>query len=339
MTANAILAMRMRRQTWIPIGLVLLIAAGILAAVLLRKNSPPEAARLLPEADGLIYINLRPLRALTRFDRKPVEHDADYQAFIDTTGIEVERDLQEAAFALSRRPDPNGPNGPLAYTEVFVGHFDSKRLGDYLAKAATSKEIYADTNIYLIPHEGRMVRVALLGVDIVAASNTPTPEQIHAVLDRHHTAALSFTGSTLLRAHYSDIPLLSMAWAIGKSDLILAPENAPPTYDTYFKKYWFNSMLQQNATIIASARYVRALHLRVEEIAATPEAARESAETLKVGLETIRAIQSGAEPNMQEMLHSITVEQTGNRAVVKAVVPVALLEKTFGQPGAKATQK
>jgi hypothetical protein len=34
------------------------------------------------------------------------------------------------------------------------------------------------------------------------------------------------------------------------------------------------------------------------------------------------------------MLGSITIEQAGNRAVVKAVVPVALMEKTFGQPSA-----
>lgn len=319
----------MRRQTWVPIGLVLLIAAGILAAVLLRKNSPPEAARLLPEADGLIYINLKPLRALTHFDRKPVEHDADYQAFIDATGIEVERDLQEAAFALSHRPHPNGPDGPLAYTEVFIGHFDSRRLGGYLAKAATSKENYADTDIYLIPHEGRTVRVALLGIDTVAASNAPTPEQIHAVLDRYHTAALSFTGSTLLRAHYGDIPLLSMAWAIGRSELMLIPLQQMLPTDTAIAK---------NATIVASARYVRSLQLRIEEIAASPEAAKDSADSLRLMVQLIRAVQSGADADTQALLQSITVDQSGNRAVVKATVPISLVEKTFGQPGAAHPQ-
>src|ERR1700719_1778729 len=162
----------MRKQTWIPIGLVLLIFAAILAAVLLRKNAPPEAARLLPEADALLYVNLKPLRAVTHFDRRPIEHDADYQAFIDATGIEVERDLDEAAFALSRRPNPNGPDGPLAFTEIFIGHFDRHRLADYLSKNSSSTENYAGSIIYVIPHEGRTVRVALLGVDTAAASNT-----------------------------------------------------------------------------------------------------------------------------------------------------------------------
>jgi len=320
----------MRRRTWVPIALVLLIAAAILAAVLLRKSSPPEAARLLPEADGLVYINLKPLRALTHFDRKPVEHDPDYQAFIDATGIQVERDLEEAAFALSRRTDPSGPDGPLAYTEVFVGHFDGKRLADYLSKNASSKENYADTDIYLIPHEGRTVRVALLGVDIVAASNTPTPEQIHAVLDRYHTAALSFTGSSLLKAHYRDVPLLSMAWAIGRSELALLPiQQVLPA----------NPAISKNAIIVVSARYVRSLQLRIEEIALSPEAAKESAEQLALLLQVLRAVQSSSDPDVQAVLQSVAVEQSGNRAVVKATIPVPLLEKTFAQPGPKAEQK
>lgn len=315
----------MRKQTWIPIGLVLLILAAILAAVLLRKNSPPEAARLLPEADGLLYVNLKPLRAITHFDRKPVEHDADYQVFIDGTGIEIERDLEEAAFALSRRPDPNGPNGPLAFTEVFVGHFDSHRLADYLNKIAASKENYAGTDIYLIPHESRTVRVALLGVDTAAASNTPTPEQIHAVLDRYHTAALSFSGSSLLNEHYHDVPVLSLAWAIGKSDLLLSPlqQMLPST-----------AAVPPNAIIVASARYVRALHLRVEEFTTSSDAAKNSADSLRTMLQLVRTLQSGSDADVQEMLRSISIDQTGDRAIVKAVVPLALLEKTFGQPGA-----
>lgn len=319
----------MRKRSWIPIALVLLIAAAILVAVLLRKNSPPETARLLPEADAIIYINLKPVRTLTHFDRKPVEHDLEYQAFIDATGIEVERDLDEAAFALSRRADPSGPNGPIAYTEVFAGHFDSRRLADYLSKAASAKENYAGTDIFVIPNQGRSVRVALLGVDIVAASNTPTPEQIHAVLDRYHTAALSFTGSTLLSAHYRDVPLLSMAWAMGRSDLLLIPlHEMLPT----------SNALPKNAILIASARYVRALHLRIEEIAASPEAAKDSADSLRLMLQLVRSLQGDTDPDVQEMLRSARIDQSGNNAIVNATVPVSLLEKTFGQPDRKASQ-
>ena len=44
----------------------LLIVAAVLVllgvAVFLRSKAPPEAARLLPESDGIVYINLKPVR-------------------------------------------------------------------------------------------------------------------------------------------------------------------------------------------------------------------------------------------------------------------------------------
>ena len=64
--------------------------------------------------------------------------------------------------------------------------------------------------------EGRTVRVTVLGLDIVAVSNTPSTEQIHSMIDRYRTAALPFSGSSLLSKHYSQVPLLSVAWGIGQ---------------------------------------------------------------------------------------------------------------------------
>ena len=53
--------MRIRRSVPIVIA-VLLIAAAIALVVTLRKNAPPEAARLLPGADGFLYVNLKWIR-------------------------------------------------------------------------------------------------------------------------------------------------------------------------------------------------------------------------------------------------------------------------------------
>ena len=145
-----------------------------------------------------------------------MEHSPEYQQFIDATGIQFERDLDEAAFALHRMPNPHGPNGAMAFSEVFVGHFDGRRLAEYLAALATSQEDYAGHTIYNIPSEGRTVRVTLLGYDIVAVSNTPSAEQIHSMIDRYRTAALPFSGSSLLSKHYSQVPLLAVAWGIGQ---------------------------------------------------------------------------------------------------------------------------
>src|SRR5579875_1813964 len=112
--------MRHRRTkiTLVVVAVILVLLAG---AIYLRKKAPPEAARLLPESDGIVYLNLRPLRAATHFDAHPVHHSPEYQRFVDATGIEFERDLDEAAFALHRMGNPNGPNGAVAFSEVFIG--------------------------------------------------------------------------------------------------------------------------------------------------------------------------------------------------------------------------
>ncbi len=49
---------RTRRTLWVVAGVLLLLAI----AVFLRSKAPPEAARLLPECDGILYFNLKPVR-------------------------------------------------------------------------------------------------------------------------------------------------------------------------------------------------------------------------------------------------------------------------------------
>src|SRR5580693_7529717 len=138
----------MPRRTKATIIIVLLVLLLVALAAYLRRKAPPEAARLLPESDAILYINLRPLRAATHFDRTQVSRSLDYQHFVDATGIVPERDLDAAAFALHRMDNPNGPNGPVAYSEVFEGRFDGTRLAHYLASIAGSQEEYAGRTIF-----------------------------------------------------------------------------------------------------------------------------------------------------------------------------------------------
>ena len=58
---------RTRRTIWILAAVLLLLAV----AIYLRSKAPPEAARLLPESDGIIYINLKPIRSFLHKDLKP----------------------------------------------------------------------------------------------------------------------------------------------------------------------------------------------------------------------------------------------------------------------------
>src|ERR1700733_6233546 len=174
---------QMRKRTRYSLLLMLALMAALAVMLILRKAAPPEVARLLPESDAIIYANLKPLRTVTHFDRTPVTRSPDFQHFIDATGIVPERDLDSVAFALHRMDDPNGPNGPVAYSEVFEGRFDGARLAQYLAGIASSREDYAGHTIFTIPVDGRRLRIAQLGYDTIAASNMPTTEQIHAMLD------------------------------------------------------------------------------------------------------------------------------------------------------------
>lgn len=323
----------MRRRTWTSLAVVALAIAALIIIVALRKKAPPEVARLLPEADAIVYFNVKPLRTLTRFDQHPVTHDAEYQAFIDATGIEFERDLDQAAFAIHRMADPNGPNGPAAYSEVFEGHFDGSRLAAYLAAHSSSIGPYAGHDIYSIPQEGRTVRVTILGYDLVAASNAPTAEQIHSIIDRYHSAASPFSGDTLLSRYYSDVPLLSQAWGIGALGLPLAS-------DKQFHLFGLPLPLPVDATFIASIRYLGTIHFRLEEIAPSPQAAKKSVELATVVLRLLRATQISADSQDQaaqdwtNLLRSAVVEQKANHAIVRAEVPMRLVRSLLSERNA-----
>ena len=310
---------------------LVLVAAGVLvlvAVMYLRKQAPPECARLLPESQAIVYFNLRPLRAATHFDRRPVRHAAEYQRFIDATGIDFERDLNEAAFALHRSADPLGPNGPVAYSEVFSGEFDAGRLTRYLARAAAGQESYAGRTVYSIASAGRTVRVALLGTSLVAVSNTPTAEQMHSMLDRYRASVLSFSGSSLLTAHYKDVPLLSLAWGLGELGL-------PFSENGKVRVMGLALPMRLDTTFIASLRWTGALRLRVEQIAPSERAAAAAALTIETLVNVGRMAENALPEAMMDeharaLLNSASVMHYGDRAVLNATLPEHFLEELMG---------
>jgi hypothetical protein len=316
----------------------LLIVAAVLAflavAVFLRSKAPPEAARLLPESDGILYINFSPIRVFFHKELKPPARVPEYQQFIDAIGIDPERDLEQAAIALHRMPDPNGPNGPVAYSMVLVGRITGKRLNDWLDAHAASRESYAGHTVYSIPSEGRTVRVAQIGYDMVAVSNTPTPEQIHSMLDRHATAAWPFAGSTLLRRHYHDVPLLSVAWGVGQIGLPFSESGA-------IKVFGLALPLEDTSTIIASIApelpIAGSLRLRVEEIAPSDVIAARQTAALNMIITLARGVTAGLAPNtanngLRQMLGSAEVTQHRERVVLTATLTPSLLSQPPEQP-------
>jgi hypothetical protein len=346
----------MRKRTRYSLLLILVLLAALVVALILRRQAPPEVARLLPESDAIVYLNLKPLRAATHFDKTAVSRSPEYQHFVDATGIVFERDLDAVAFALQRRDDPTGPNGPVAYSEVFEGRFDGSRLARYLHSIATAEETYAGHTIYTIPIADalapgtntlsaapdaaptRLLRVTQLGYDTLAASNLPTAEQIHSILDRFRAGASPFSGSSLLEARYRDVPLLSGAWAIGHIGL-------PFSQNGHITAFGLQLPLPDDTTFVASLRYTGALHLRIDEILPTPDEAARSAAALSSLLDLFRSFQklqrstrvsdaatSPKDAALRQLLDSLKIDQQKDRAVLTATLPLELLKQITAAP-------
>ena len=142
---------------------------------------------------------------------KPPQRVPEYQQFVDATGIDWERDLDSAAIALHRMPDPNGPNGPVAYSMVLTGKLTGKRLNNWLEAHATSREVYAGHTIYSVPSENRTVRVVQVGYDMIAVSNYSDHGE-----DSLHRRPPSHRRSALRRIHAAVSPLPRRAAALGR---------------------------------------------------------------------------------------------------------------------------
>jgi hypothetical protein len=322
----------MRRPTRYSLLLALALVVALGVALFLRAKAPPEVARLLPECDAIVYANLKPLRAATHLDKTSISRSTEFQQFIDATGIVPERDLDAVAFALHRMEDPAGPNGPVAYSEVFEGRFDGPRLASYLAQIAVAKELYAGHDIFVIPvgeatgGRQRLLRVTQLGYDTIAASNMPTTEQIHAMLDRYRAAASPFAGSSLLSARYSDVPVLSTAWAIGHIGL-------PFSESGYITAFGVRLPLTEDTTLVASLRYLGAIKLRIEEISPSETEAAQATQGLSTMLNLFRSIQHNTRLQHPEdiavwqTIDSLKISQEKDRTVLTASIPVELLRE------------
>jgi hypothetical protein len=308
------------RRTLLIVAAVLILLA---VAIFLRSKAPPEAARLLPESDGIIYIDFKPIRAFYHKDLKPPQRAAEYQQFINAVGIDPERDLDQAAIALHRMQPADGPNGPVAYSMVLVGRLTGQRLNQWLEAHATARESYAGKTIYSVPSENRTVRVAQIGYDMLAVSNYPTVEMIHSIIDRHRAAALPFSGSTLLESHYRDVPLLSLAWGVGQIGLPFSESGA-------ISIFGFRLPLEADSTIIASVRWTGSLHLRVEEIAPSESKAASQAASLATLVTLARGITlplsgNSANNSLKELLSTADVEQKHDHVVITANLPPSFL--------------
>jgi hypothetical protein len=325
--------MRIRRSLPIIVA-VLLVAAAVALVVVLRKHAPPEAARLLPGADGFVYVNLQWMRRANLLGELPaVPHDPEYEQFIQATGFQFERDLEEAALAV-HYPSSSAPLPQPRFSEVFVGKIHGERLRAYLTKLSSSTESYRSADIYSIPLEGRTVRVAILGLDTVAASNTDDPHVIRGIIDRSRKLASPFAGPALLRQYYKHVPLASLGWAIFRIDPSAELfKTAPGGWSTWFS---------QPAVVMASMRHLRELHFRAMAFTGSEQDAKNVADRATTYLNLFHAAEistgaPGPDPDVKALFDSLRVEQEKDRAVLTATVPVGFIRKALAEAPAAAT--
>lgn len=322
--------MRFRRSVPILI-VVLLIAALIALLVSLRKHAPPEAARLLPGADGFFYINLNWIRTFNAAAQLPaVSRDPEYQQFIEQTGFQFERDLDQAAFAVHYPQSWGDGTGGSAteprFSEIFVGKFDSTRMIPYLKKLSSSIDNYRGFDIYNIPLEGRTVRVTFLSYESIAVSNHPNPDIIRGIVDRSRKLASPFGGPALLRRFYREVPLASLSFAILRAQ--------PDAVN--FSQGLGSLLFPKPAVVVISARYLRALHLQAKAFTGSESDAQAIVDKANAYLALFHAAEGsvgahGTDPDVRAFFDSLKVERSRDRATLSATVPPGFIQKVLAE--------
>lgn len=330
----------MRIKRTFPIALVVVIvAAAVTLTVQLRKQAPPECARLLPGADAFLYANLGWARkANTEKSLLPVPHDPEYERFIQETGFDYERDLDSVAFAVhypqSWPGGGTGGNSPEPrFSEVFEAHFDGTKCIAFLKRTATSVENYHSVDIYSIPLAGRTFRIAILGVDTVAASNHDDPNVIRGIVDRSRRLASPFGGPAFLRRYYRRVQLASPVW------LIARVEPNAPEFDGW------STVFPKSTNVVISASYnplhlplrTGVMHVRAEASTDSKEDAQAIAEKLGVFLSIFHSAEEsvgspGSDADLKTLFDSLHVRQEDSRAVLVATVPTGVFRKLVDSP-------
>ncbi len=325
-----------KRRIWLAIGVVVVILL-IAGAVYLRKLAAPEVARLLPESEGVVYVNLSGFRLASAFVASPgsspiaIAREPEYEEFVRQTGFQFERDLDEVAIAIhpaEMTPRPLGPEMQRRFSEIFKARFDASRMNHYLHKLASGVEKYRNFDVFTIPHEGRTVRISILSVNLVAVSNISDPAVIRGMIDRHQKIALPFGGPKLLSDYYRKVPLGSSAWAIVS---LPSPEGRAMTLPL---PTGIEFKLPAETVTVASLRYLGAIQFKAESFTANEADAKQLTESLTNFFQLFRAVESsvqagGPDADVKAFFDSVKVQQQDTRAVLTAELPAGFIRKAM----------
>jgi len=305
--------MKKYRKLLISASLLLAVAAS--ALLLLRYVvHPPQAARLLPEGDTLIYANLRPLHLFDTEKPANLQLEQQYKDFIQQTGIQIERDLDEVA--MSRQDTADGRD--VESSEVFVGRFDRDKIISYFQKIAKDTEKYLDKTIISFPNDGHTIRLCILSNNMIAVTNMSSSGPMHRIVDR----LASSGGPSLLEAHYSQVPTGSVAWMISRI----------PAKNGLELPGGMSFSFHQDAVAVASLRYAGLLLLRADFLTQSEDEARQVADSARTFLAISRSVgQSmgprGGDKDVKAAFDSIQIEQSGSTTTISATIPQNVVKK------------
>lgn len=308
-----------KRRKLLILATLLVTAAAVGFVIYHHSTQVPEVARLLPEGDLIVYANLKPVHLFNLNKSGPINPEGDYKDFIDRTGIQPERDIDEVA--MSRRDTPDGRD--IESSEILSGHFDQNRLRDYLQLLSSTRETYRNYTIYSIAHEGHTVRVAMLDSGTVAITNMSSPEPMHGIIDR----SLKPSSGPVLLSHYSDVPLGSMAWLI---------DRIPNKPDNVELPGGFAITLPAEAVAVGSLRYTGSLLLRADVIAQSEAQARQIVDSANSHLALVRSIgqfikTKGPDQDIKAAFDSLQATQKENVATFTATIPQSLVKKILSE--------
>ena len=194
-------------------------------------------------------------------------------------------------------------------------------------------ENYRNVDVYLIALPGRTLRVAILGPELVAASNTDGPYVIQGIIDRAKELALPFGGPELLRQHYKDVRFASFAWAVART----APLSESQGNSLVVLPGGFNLFFPEKTVMVGSLRYFGALQLDVEAFTGSEADAARLTDQLNAFLAVFRGLESSASPSeatpgMKELLDSIRISRAQERVNLTATAPLDLLRSLVTEP-------
>jgi hypothetical protein len=305
------------------------VLAAFLIAIQIRRHSAPEAVRLLPQADGIVYFDVKTVRRLTGYKPGNNPHDPEYQRFIDATGFEPERDLDEVAIGIH-----SSQSHETRFSYVFIGHFDFGKVSNYLKQVSRDVERYRDMDIYQIPVENRTVRVALLGLDMAAISNVDDASVLRGIIDRSKERALPFGGPGLVQDYYKHVPIGSLAWGLMR--IPPAPKD-PRQARNLSLPGGIDIFVPSSSTMVASVRFITSLDFKAEFFTASEEDAKHFVEQAQTFLALFQSIQSsaqlsGSDPDVKAVFASFHFEQQKDRAILTADIPLGFINKIFNEP-------